>query len=370
MPLIGRKGVQEVHALAAQRRQLIDPLLPGQIEAPPGCDQRFTAVGSDGQAVAVARCEHWQGEPGSLDLVWGARRRFRLVPDIAGPGVAGALGELIQQWREHLADVPEAAGADTASIVNWPSRDIEGIRSMLDHGLMPVTVVAARETDRSEFRTDGEDAAGIAEDEKTDRLSTITIRRAGSADLDVVAGLAVGEIRYDAHFGCVIDRPDAPEAMSRYAGALLAEPEPWVWLAEQDGSAVGVLMAERPQTARWIAPLTALSPVVYLMSMYVLPMMRGSGIGNILSQRFHREVAAADVAVSLLHYELFNPLSMPFWSRQGYRPLWTEFEARPALSLRYEPKAALAEPPAAASALGAESPRSPGRSLAKWHAAR
>ena len=29
-----------------------------------------------------------------------------------------------------------------------------------------------------------------------------------------------------------------------------------------------------------------------------------------------------------------NPLSAPFWSRMGYRPLWTGREVRPAASLR------------------------------------
>ncbi len=29
-----------------------------------------------------------------------------------------------------------------------------------------------------------------------------------------------------------------------------------------------------------------------------------------------------------------NPLAVPFWGRQGYRPLWTTWEARPARMLR------------------------------------
>jgi hypothetical protein len=29
-----------------------------------------------------------------------------------------------------------------------------------------------------------------------------------------------------------------------------------------------------------------------------------------------------------------NPLSAPFWSQQGYRPLWTTWEARPASAIR------------------------------------
>jgi hypothetical protein len=40
------------------------------------------------------------------------------------------------------------------------------------------------------------------------------------------------------------------------------------------------------------------------------------------------------VAVTLLHYAVPNPLSVPFWSARGYRPLWTVWEARPAGTLR------------------------------------
>lgn len=154
------------------------------------------------------------------------------------------------------------------------------------------------------------------------------IRRAGPADVAAVAGLGVREIRFDAHFGCVIERPDALEAMRRYAAGQLAAPEPWTWLAERDGEPIGMLLAEPPATATWIAPLTAQSPVAYLMSMFVVPGERGSGTGAALTGHFHRAVAAAGVRVALLHYELFNPLSVPFWSQQGYRPLWTSFETR------------------------------------------
>ena len=61
-----------VTALVAGRWAALDRLLP----VPP-------ALG-DGHVLAVpgaaGRCEHWAGEPGSLDLAWGAARRFRLEP--------------------------------------------------------------------------------------------------------------------------------------------------------------------------------------------------------------------------------------------------------------------------------------------------
>jgi len=37
--------------------------------------------------------------------------------------------------------------------------------------------------------------------------------------------------------------------------------------------------------------------------------------------------------VTLLHYAQVNPLSAPFWSQQGYRPLWTVWETAPARAL-------------------------------------
>ena len=68
--------------------------------------------------------------------------------------------------------------------------------------------------------------------------------------------------------------------------------------------------------------------------MIVLPGERGCGTGAALVERFHRATDEAAVAVTLLHYEQVNPLSVPFWSRQGYRPLWTSWEARPAAAIR------------------------------------
>jgi methyl-accepting chemotaxis protein len=62
---------------------------------------------------------------------------------------------------------------------------------------------------------------------------------------------------------------------------------------------------------------------------------RGGGIGTRLAALVHREIEAAGVVATLLHHALPNPLSTPFWSMQGYRPLWTAWEARPAGKLRY-----------------------------------
>jgi predicted acetyltransferase len=70
------------------------------------------------------------------------------------------------------------------------------------------------------------------------------------------------------------------------------------------------------------------------MLMFVLPDERGGGVGDALVAQFHREIDDAGVPVTLLHYEQVNPLSAPFWSQQGYRPLWTSWEVRPAAAIR------------------------------------
>jgi GNAT superfamily N-acetyltransferase len=243
---------------------------------------------------------------------------------IAGPDVAAALDSLVQQWREHIANDHDTDGEDTAAGIVWPSRDAEGIRVLLRHGMAPRAVLAARATrfDRAELAS-AERGSG-----------DVVIRRAGPADIDAVTSLGIALTRYDDHFGFVIERPHTEEALRRDSAELLAGPEPWTWLAERDGVAVGMLKALRPEASTWIAPMTRLAPVAYLQQAFVLPAERGSGLGAMLTAAFHAKFAQADVAVALMLYSQVNPLSAPFWSQQGYRPLWTTWEARPAHTLR------------------------------------
>lgn len=301
-----------ITALVARRWASLDQLLP----VPPALagGELLSVAG------AVGRCEHWAGEPGSLDLAWGAARRFQLDPQVAGPDVRGALDALLTQWREHLAGVPGAGEDDTAAVVPWPSRDIAGHRVLLEHGLIPLAVIAARPAGR----------AGRAAPPDPG----LQIRPAGPADLDSVVALGMETIRYDAHFGTVIERPDTAAALRREAAARLDGPAPWTWLAEQDGQPAGLLYAQGPGQAGWIAPLVRPAPVAYLELMAVLPGARGAGVGAALAAVYHAAADAAGVAVTLLHYEQMNPLSVPFWGQQGYRPLWTDWEARPAAALR------------------------------------
>lgn len=307
--------------LASRRRQAIDPLLPAIPGWEPGCGTGLTVAGPDGTLLAAGSCIHWVAEPGSLDLVEGATQRFRLTPYLTGSDVLAPLDTLLIRWRDHLATVPEAAGEDTAALICWPSRDVAGVRALVAHGLTPLGVIAAR-------------AAGPRPAAAADAPPGVEIRQATQADLDVVVRLAMEVLRFDTYFGGVIERPGTADALRADLAGQLGQPDPWMWLAGRGGDPVGLLVAERPEVAAWIAPRTALSPVAYLLALFVAPAERGAGVGAALAGQLHRAVAAAAVPVVLLQYEQVNPLAVPFWGRQGYRPLWTTWEARPARMLR------------------------------------
>ncbi len=338
MPTVAGDAASSVIGQVTRRWQAIDPLLPDPVAPPADCGVRLVVTGPGGQLAAVGACEHWEGGPDELDLAWGAARRFQLTAWTAGPDVGDALDRLLSLWRDHLAGLPEASAEDTAAVVTWPSRDVDGVAALVRHGLAPFAVVAARMT--------GRDAHGTGPPEGTEAGGTegggtaasgyrgVRIRRATQADLDTVVRLGMEVIRFDANFADAVDRPTTVAALRQEAGGLLDGPECWTWLAERDGSVVGMVAAQRPEAAGWIAPMVRQDPAAYLMFGFVLPTERASGLGAELVARLHREIEAAGVAVTLLHYEQTNPLSAPFWSQQGYRPIWTSWETRPADTLR------------------------------------
>jgi ribosomal protein S18 acetylase RimI-like enzyme len=318
---VRRPELDAIAELAGRRWQAIDPLLPAIAGLTEGCGADLTVHGPDGDLVAAGSCGHWIGEPGSFDLIEGAARRFRLTPYLTGSDVLAALDALLSRWRDHLATVPETAGEDTAAVVCWPSRDVAGVRALVAHGLVPHGVIAAWPASRRPAVV-------------TDCPPGVRIRRATPADLDVVTRMTMEVLRFDANFGGVIERPGAAKTLQEQIAGLLGERDPWTWLAERDGVPVGLLVAEPPEVAGWIAPRTSESPVAYLLALFVAPAERGAGVGAALTEHLHRSAALARVSVILLEYEQVNPLSVPFWGGRGYRPLWTTWEARPALMLR------------------------------------
>jgi GNAT superfamily N-acetyltransferase len=328
----GKPGTS-IGTLVLRRWQEIDPLLPEPGPLPPGCGTEFTIAGGTGEPAAAATCEHSEAAAGSLDTAWGTARRFQFAPQITGPDIGGTLDRLLGQWRDHLAGLAGTDSPDTAAVINWPSRDIDGVKAMVRRGFAPLAVLAARTTGRQPGTPAGRLAPAEGAGDRPGRAG-VRIRRAGPADIDAVVRLGLEVIRYDAHFGNGGEQQDTVDALRHEAGEMLAGPVPWMWLAEHDGQAIGLVAAQRPELAGWIAPLVGESPVAYLMLMFVAPGERASGIGAELVARLHADIRSAGVPVTLLHYEQVNPLSAPFWSQQGYRPLWLTWEARPARAIR------------------------------------
>jgi GNAT superfamily N-acetyltransferase len=331
MSSAGPDAASSVGERVTRRWLQIDPLLPLPGPTPPHCGAPLIVTGHGRTTVAAGRCEHWVGAPGSLDLSWGAARRFQLSAAVADPDVAGGLDRLLSLWRDHLAELPGTGEEDTAAVVTWPSRDVDGVATLLRRGLDPLEVLAARTAPRRI----PDEAPSVIPNASVLRLDgQPRIRRAGVADIDSVARLGIEIVRFDSRFAAVNERAGTLDALRREAAGLVAGPAPWTWLAERDGEAVGLLAAQRPEAAGWITPMVRPAPAAYLMLMFVQPGERGTGVGTALVDQFHREADAAGMAVTLLHHAQLNPLSVPFWSRHGYRPLWTSWQATPARAIR------------------------------------
>ena len=87
--------------------------------------------------------------------------------------------------------------------------------------MQPLTVIAVRPARR----------ATTADDRPAD----LVIREARPEDLDAVAELEMGVIRYDAQFGAAIIRPATEALVRAETQAALARRPAWAWLAERPG---------------------------------------------------------------------------------------------------------------------------------------
>jgi GNAT superfamily N-acetyltransferase len=322
MPWVVRDVVNDINKAVARRWQCLDPLLPEPVDLPEGCMAPLLATGVNGRPAGLGICLHQHVPADTLAQTWGTAVKFVLTLRLRGPDTPAAADDLLAQWRDHLAGVPEAGAEDTAAIVNWPARDITGVLVLLRHGLQPITVLAARPAGRP-VPADGADA-----------VPGLVIRAAGPGDVDVVTEMEMGLVRYDAHFGGSIPRPATRDLVRAGTRAALGRSPAWIWLAELDRRPVGLAVVEPPEAAAWIAAMARPGTTAYLPTMFVRPDERSGGIGTALVRQVHGELDARGIDLTLLHYSQVNPLSGPFWHRMGYRPLWSTWEARPASAPR------------------------------------
>jgi GNAT superfamily N-acetyltransferase len=321
MPWVIRDVVDDVNRAVTKRWRQLDPLLPEPSDLPEGCMPPLLALGDNGRPSGLGVCRHQHVAADTLAQTWGPATKFVLTTRLREADTKAALDDLLTQWRDHLASLPDARNDDTAAVVNWPVRDVTGVLALLRHGLQPMSVIAVRPKARPAN-------AGPAQ------LEGLLIRPAGPDDLHAVTELELGVVRYDAQFGAAIPRPATEALVRAETQAALAKRPGWTWLAEQNGQPVALTAVEPPAAATWIAGMTRTGATAYLQTMFVRPHERSGGIGAALVRYVHGELDARGIEFTLLHYSQVNPLSAPFWHRMGYRPLWSTWEARPAVTLR------------------------------------
>ncbi|HWG01287.1 MAG TPA: GNAT family N-acetyltransferase [Trebonia sp.] len=321
MPWVVRDDVREINRAVARRWHSLDPLLPDPSALPAGCGEPIVVNAGAGRVTGLGVCVHHHVPADSLNQTWGPADRYTLVPRLAGQDISAASDELLAQWHDHLGGISAARGADAGASVVWPTRDITGVRSLLKHGLQPLTVIAAR------TRPAGPTA-------RPRGAFGVTIRAAGPDDEETVLELELRLIKFDMNFGGPVWRPATQTLVRADIRNTLRRRVNWTWLAEHNGRAVGLLVAQPPRESGWIAGLTRPAPAAYLQTMFVDARERGTGIGSALVRSLHAQLDASGVEVTLLHHSQVNPMSGPFWNRMGYRPLWTSWEARPASALR------------------------------------
>lgn len=300
--------------LAAQRARFAaaDPLVP----APPGIPdgELLTAATASGEQVAGV-LQTKTHAPGTLDLLWSAKRVWQLFPF---PGETGAEGvdALLRAWR-HRMDA-ESPGPDSACTVTWPSRDAPAIGAFLRHGMVPISVLAIRTTPPP---------PEVPPDD-------VTVRLARPEDFEEVLGLTKETFGYTALVTCR-GRPNAAELMTPQLRRNLAAGAP-IWLAESGGVATSVADCGWIESApgSWAAELLPPGRWGYVNNVATRPGARGNGIGRALMATVHRDFAGHGARGTYLYYNPTNPLSSVFWPRQGYRPLWTFWEVQPASALR------------------------------------
>ena len=287
----------------------LDPLLPEPPDPPDGVVLTAALPTGDRVAGVVVRTVH---QPGAAQTLWSTRDVRELHPVIgsaSGPG----MDALLKRWTQRL----EPAGPDSACLVSWPSRDAEATAPLLAHGFVPLTVLAVRTSPQP---------MGPA---------VCSVRRATPADLDALVDLAMAEVEYAALVGGGIVRPDAVAIKRMTVSRHLERGDP-TWIAELDGVAVGMAEAWETdaQPGSWARTRVRAGRWAFVNCLSVLPPARGLGIGRTLMDVVHASLVGPGSAGSFLYYNPPNPLSPTFWARQGYRPLWTVWELRPADALR------------------------------------
>ncbi|WP_406691838.1 hypothetical protein REH65_07490 [Saccharopolyspora sp. ID03-671] len=131
---------QELMEAQFARFAALDPQLPHDQFVPSDAEP-VAARTPEGYGVA-GLVTHTSNPAGSARGLWQAGEAFELFP-IVGEHPRSGLDALLGAWREWLA-ARDDPGSNSSAMVVWPSRDVQGTRALLDHGFLPLSVLAVR----------------------------------------------------------------------------------------------------------------------------------------------------------------------------------------------------------------------------------
>ncbi len=227
-----------------------------------------------------------------------------IADDVTAAQLASALPPL-------LAHAAAIADRPTQAAITLPRSDVHRCRVVREAGLPPIAMLAIADLRRSR---------GMPFD------ASIAVRDARPEDAQDLIRLYWDEAEYEARLGTLRLSPEIRASIAAEVPAIIAGPGRTL-LAERDGRVVGAVIAQSPADSAWATARVDIEPVSYLAVASTSPTARGGGVGTALVAELHRRHVSGGIIASALHYSAYNPLSIPFWSRCGYRPLLTTYAA-------------------------------------------
>jgi predicted N-acetyltransferase YhbS len=301
--------------MAVTRWRTLDPLLPSHPHFSVS-EAAMLTMDKDGRLAGLADVREKFCDVATLEAMWGPLEQIKMRALVAPSDSPGALDRLLKSLAGRVRSMAHQFGPDSCVTTSWPSRDERCAPVLASHNLHPYTALA--------IRTPGRTVTSLGEGH-----SDVIVRWATHRDIERIAELWLDLVTYDASFGAVSLRPKTASLLHEEVERIVLGGRAHIWIAERNQEPVGFVKVSTVEESNWINSYVAVRPAVYLGAMSVSAKDRGAGVGLALANAAHEHLDTEGVKAILLHYALANPLAAPFWSRVGYRPLWTTWRAQP-----------------------------------------
>ncbi|MFI0820787.1 GNAT family N-acetyltransferase [Streptomyces sp. NPDC021098] len=298
--------------LTAHRDRLrpVDRMIPEAAALPEPAEGQ-EVLEADG---AYGMLTHTRVAPDTLEAVLGPLDRWELEPRVCGPEEMAAL---LTRWNQHMADHAERPGADSMAAIEWPSRDVAMTAVLRSFGFVPEFVMIGQLKGSPLMPEPG----------------NVHVRRATAEDTEEVCELQMVETRFDAAISGAVERSSTEALLRAEIVEQLALDDPLVWVAEYQDKIVGVHRGQEPSEPQqaWLSTKIATTPVAHLVGTAVREEYRGLGVGTSMANHAHAELNAMGIGAAVGYHAMFNPISVPFWHRHGWRPFWHRWMRTPAV---------------------------------------